>query len=254
MRKVILRRRVVRKTNLIANEKLNQFNPSILNLGDISIPSREVGAIAAVFDLAGFTKFCNQVDPHLAVPKYLSNFLDWLFGKIRGELTEVSYGDRKKLWAELPFLAKFLGDGVLFLWNTRGLTETLTCKIITTLYEICYAYKHEFYPRISMAVDKPPSVLRCGIARGRVFSVGNGRDYIGHCINNASRLQKLSLLTFCFPHRGFNIQEYMHEGYRRIFVQKSVTIRGIGENELIWVIKEEFDRLPEKTKELFRNP
>jgi len=264
MRRVILRRRV-RATNpstrsrtrgikLVDNEMLSRFNPSILGLGDISLPAKEVEAIAAVFDLAGFTKFCNQVDPHLAVPKYLSNFLDWLFDKVKAGITEGDYGERKALWAELPFLVKFLGDGALFLWNTRGMTENLICKIVTTLYEVCNAYRHQFYPKISMSVDKPPSVLRCGIARGRVFSVGNGKDYIGHCINTASRLQNLSLLTFCFPHRGFNVQEYMPEGYRRNFVQKRVTVRGIGESELIWLVKQEFDKLPEKSKELFRNP
>jgi len=262
MRRVILRRRVrtmnprsqTRGIKLVDNEMLSRFNSSILGLGDISLPSKEVEAIAAVFDLAGFTKFCNQVDPHLAVPKYLSNFLDWLFDKVKAGITEGDYGERKALWAELPFLVKFLGDGVLLLWNTRGMTENLICKIVTTLYEICSAYKHQFYPKISMVVDKPPRILRCGIARGRVFSVGDGKDYIGHCINTASRLQKLSLLTFCFPHRGFNIQEYMPEGYRRNFVQKRVTIRGIGESELIWLVKQEFDKLPEKSKELFRNP
>ncbi|MFC2002281.1 hypothetical protein ACFLUZ_07290, partial [Chloroflexota bacterium] len=128
------------------------------------------------------------------------------------------------------------------------------CRIVTTLYEIHGAYRREFYPRISMAVDKPPRILRCGIARGRVFSVGNSRDCIGHCINTASRLQKLSLLTFCFPHRGFNVREYMPEGYRRIFVQKRVSVRGVGEDELIWLRKEEFEKLPEKSRELFRNP
>jgi hypothetical protein len=253
MRKLILKRRV-KRTKLVDNAILNRFNPSILGLGDIGLASKEVEAIAAVFDLARFTTFCNQVDPHLAVPKYLSYFLAWLFGEIRTRLIEGSYGNRQQLWAELPFSAKFLGDGVLFLWNTRGLPENVICKIVTTLYEICAAYRREFYPSISMAVNKPPSTLRCGIARGRVFSVGNGRDYIGHCINNASRLQKLSLLTFCFPHRGFNIHQYMNNGYKNVFVKKCVTIRGIGENELIWVIKDEFDRLPQKTKELFRNP
>jgi len=207
-----------------------------------------------VYDLAGFTKFCNQIDPHLAVPAFLSQFLDWLFGKVRVGLIERNYGERKALWAELPFLSKFLGDGVLFLWNTRGMSKTLICNIVTTLCEICYAYRHQFYPKIRMAVDKPPTTLRCGMALGRVFSVGNGRDYVGHCINTASRLQKLSLLTFCFPHRGFNVQEYMDESYRQNFVLKCATIRGIGDDELVWVLKEEFDRLPDKLKELFRNP
>ena len=133
------------------------------------------------------------------------------------------------------------------------MSETLICSIATTLYDICSAYRRQFYPEIKKAVVNPPSVLRCGIARGRVFSVGNGRDYVGHCINTASRLQKLSLLTFCFSRRGFDVQQHMREDYRQKFVDKCVTIRGIGENELIWVIKEEFDRLPEKTRGLFRD-
>jgi len=244
----------VRNVKYIDSEKFNQFNPSVLGLGDIALPSREIEAIAAVFDLAGFTRFCNQVDPHLEVPKFLSSFVEWMFSKVKIALTEGNYGDRKALWAELPFLAKFLGDGVLFLWNTNGMTETLNCKIVTTLYEICYAYRDNFYRRISMSVANPPRILRCGLARGRVFSVGNGKDFVGHCINTASRLQKLSLLTFCFPHRGFNVQECMSNGYRNNFVLKRITVRGVGENELVWVLKDEFEKLPEKSKEFFRTP
>lgn len=265
MGNVIIRRRVTRirrvpvtqeepGIKLIVDEKSEGFTPALLGLGDISLPSKEIEAIAVAFDLEGFTKFCNQVDPHLAVPAFLSRFLDWLFNKVRIGLSERNQDDLQVLWAELPFLAKFLGDGVLLLWNTRSMSETLICHIVTTLYEICQAYKEQFYPEIRMAVDKPPATLRCGLARGRVFSVGNGRDYIGHCINTASRLQKLSLLTFCLPCRGFNIQENMQDAYRQLFIQKSVFIRGIGENELVWVLEEEFNRLPDRTRELFRNP
>ncbi len=265
MRKVIVRRRVRRPVTsaarqpesgvkLIDNARFEGFNPAILGLGDISLPSREIEAIAAVFDLAGFTRFCNQVDPQLAVPAFLSRFLDWLFNEIRVRLTDKNYGDRKALWAELPFMSKFLGDGVLLLWNTKNLNEELICNIVATLYEISHGYRHQFYPQIKMAVDKPPMTLRCGLARGRVFSVGNGRDCVGHCINTASRLQKLSLLTFCFPSRGFNVQEHMPDGYRQLFVQKAVSIRGVGENELVWVLKDEFSNLPEKLKTLFREP
>ena len=88
MKKVIVRRRVksvaakrpaarsqAGSVKLVGNETLGKFNSSILGLGDIGLPSKELEAIAAVFDLAGFTKFCNQVDSHLAVPKYLSSFL-----------------------------------------------------------------------------------------------------------------------------------------------------------------------------------
>jgi class 3 adenylate cyclase len=265
MKRVIVRRHVVRaapptvaRTAPLArytdNLIIEGFNPSMLGLGDISQPAREIEAIAAVFDLAGFTTFCNHVDPHLVVPKFLSRFMSWLFSEIKIRLTEASQGDRKVLWAELPFLVKFLGDGVLLLWNTSSMSETLICKAVATLYEISRAYRTQFYPEIKMAVDKPPAILRCGVARGRVFTVGNGKDCIGHCINTAARLQKLSLLTFCFPARGFNMQQYMPESYRKLFVQKVAAVRGVGDDELVWVLADEFNRLPESHKEPFRNP
>jgi len=233
------------------NETFRGFNPALLGLGDIRVPSREIEAMAVVLDLSGFTKFCNQVDPHLAVPEYLSQFLGWLFDKIKMGLTATSYSDRKVLWAELPFLSKFMGDGVIFLWNTRDMKENVICDIVSTLYEICYSYRQQFYPRIIKGVASPPDNLRCGIARGRVFSVGNGRDYVGHCINLASRLQKLSLLTFCFPRRGFDVQRYMRGSLREKIAEKRVAIRGIWESDLVWVLKEEFDNLPDREKALF---
>jgi len=72
-------------------------------------------------------------------------------------------------------------------------------------------------------------------------------------VNIASRLQKLSDLTFCFSQRGFDIEQDMAEVNRRNFVEKLVTLRGIGE-DLVWVLKKEFKSLDDKEKELFRKP
>ena len=120
-------------------------------------------------------------------------------------------------------------------------------------FYICYAYQHDFYPNVKMAVNKPPKELRCGMARGKVFTIGNGSDYIGHCINNASRLSNLSPLTFCFPRRGFQIQEHLSPEHIRRFIPKYVSIRGVGNDELIWVVREEFENLSEKQKLHYRS-
>jgi class 3 adenylate cyclase len=240
-------------TRVIDNQIIRKFNPTMLDLGDISTPCQEREAIAAVFDLTGFTAFCNQVDSYLAIPRFLNDFLEWFFKKVREGLTEVNYGNRSMLMAELPFMVKFLGDGLLLLWNARRMTEGQICRVAATLYQICHSYRQEFYPQMSMTVNKPPKVLRCGVARGKIFSVGNGNDYVGHCINNASRLSKVHTLSFCFPHRGFQVREHMPVEYLRLFTPKYVSIRGVGENELVWVVKEEFEGLPEKSKVMFRN-
>ena len=244
-----------KRVRVLENERFDRFNPHLLGLGNISLPSNEVEAIAAVFDLSGFTNFCNQVDPHLEVPKYLSRFLDWLFNEIKQSFVQRKYKEGKILWTELPFLAKFLGDGVLFLWDTRRMDGVGICNVVAILRVICRRYVEEFYPQIKTEVIEPPKVLKCGVARGKVFSVGNGQDYVGSCINIASRLQKLSShLTFCFSHRGFDIDVHMHKNVRQDLVKKSVTIRGIGENELVVITQEEFDNLPDEEKELFREP
>lgn len=244
----------LRDVVLIDNKELKKFTPSALAVGDIALPSKEVDALAAVFDLSGFSEFCSKDDPQLSVPRYLSRFLDWLFDAIREELTAKDYPKYKALWAEPPFLAKFLGDGALFLWDTSNMTDIRICNIVCSLLDICSRYRDKFYPEIKTVVARPPKGLRCGIARGRVFSVGNRQDYVGSCINLASRLHRLSDLTFCFSQRGFNIDQYtMVEEYRKNFIEKRVMIKGIGE-ELVWVLNKEFDRLPEKEKEQFREP
>jgi hypothetical protein len=235
------------------SEAIKRFNPSMLELGDINAPSREKEAIAAVFDLTGFTTFCNQVDAYLAIPKFLNDFLEWFFTSIRTKVTEKGPGDHSTLWTGLPIMVKFLGDGLLVLWDARKMTEKQICRLAGTLYQICYTYRTEFYPRISMAVNKPPAVLRCGVARGKVYGIGNNKEYVGHCINNASRLTRLGSLTFCFPHRGFQVREHMPVEFRQVFMPKYVSIRGVGENELVWVVGDEYYRLPVKDREMFRS-
>ena len=238
---------------MLDNNAFKQFNPSMLELGDICAPCQEKEAIAAVFDLTGFTAFCNQVDSYLAIPRFLNDFLEWFFASIREKITEKDFGDRSALWTGLPVMVKFMGDGLILLWDASKMSEAQICRLAGSLYTVCQSYKTEFYPYISNAVNKPPSVLRCGVARGKVYSIGNDKEYVGHCINNASRLSRLGSLSFCFPHRGFQVREHMPVEYRALFVPKYASIRGVGENELVWVVKDEYNKLPAKNQEMFRS-
>lgn len=245
-----------RRLNVLKNEEFDDFKPAILGLGRINQDSKEVDAIAAVFDLSGFTKFCSKADPHLRVPKYLNKFLYWLFAAIRGGTARESIRDYKALWTELPFLAKFLGDGVLFLWDTKRMAEDedAICNVPVMVMGICDSYRSQFYPRIGKSVVDPPKILRCGIARGKIYSVGKGEDYVGACINRASRLQKLGALTFCCNQEGFDFDKHMRKNVRKNFLKRRVSLRGIGNNELVWVLKDEFEELPPEEKDIFRKP
>src|SRR5437764_14579161 len=114
----------------LSESNFNKFDSSLLNLGDMSKKRESFEALAAIFDLKDFTAFCDQRDPRYEVPKYLSAFLAWLFESIAHELRQRKKGDQIILWAPFPFFAKFLGDGVLLLWNSNELTAEAKINII----------------------------------------------------------------------------------------------------------------------------
>lgn len=238
--------------DLITKGKFESFNEDILGLGKIGTKSDQVNAISVLFDLEGFTNFCKQIDPQLAVPEYLSEFLKWLFEQVRKELTDEIYPEGYVTFSKLPFLSKFMGDGILFLWKTDGMGEHEIMNIVFSMLEICNKYQTDFYKVITKKIAIPPAKLRCGIARGIIYSVGNGNDFVGPCINMSARLQKLNSLTFAFSRRGLNPEINSH--YSADFITKKTDIRGIGSNELVCVLKDEFEKLIDEDKEKFLEP
>ena len=124
--------------------------------GDLKAESEAHGSIAAMFDLEGFTTFCKQTDPHLSVPLYLSNFLNWIFGEIRKETIKDEHEKGYFLWHALPFLVKFMGDGVLVLWNTKNISAIGQHNLIlsparifsTSIIKNFFPKSPEKYPRL----------------------------------------------------------------------------------------------------------
>ena len=243
-----------RKTRLLKIAAFNRFNPSILGLGTLNSIAEATDAIAAVFDLEGFTNFCKQIEPHLSVPVFLNLFLDWLMNQIRAELVHKTYDQGVALLGPLPFFVKFMGDGLLVLWDVSRPDENARRNIIITGREICLRYSRDFYPQLGAKVSDPPKVLRCGLARGTVYSVGNGNDFVGSCINMAARIQKLPGTTFAFNRRGISIDEPAADDFFKTrLVVKKVGVRGIGDNELICILKSEFDSMAAEDKSFYRD-
>jgi hypothetical protein len=236
--------------SVLKKDKFDKFNESILGLGDIHKKPRKIDALSAIFDLEGFTNFCNQRDPDLYVSNFLSKFLNWIFNEIKTVQIQDRIENSYLLYGNLPFLSKFLGDGILFLWNTSKMDERQINNSIIALDIICKNYKEIFYPNISKKMLEVPPRLRCGIAKGTVFSVGNGNDFVGSCINVSSRLQKLNNLSFCFSTVGIDISKM--DDPSGFYVQKKVNIRGIGE-ELIGIKQIEYASLPKEEKKNFTN-
>ena len=237
--------------NSLTKQTFESFNTSVLGLGDISQDGKYVQALVALCDLEGFTGFCNQVDSHLVIPEFLAKFLDWTFQTLANHTKEGETADRVRIWGSLPLFAKFLGDGVLFLWDTQYSGGASGIRnIIADMYKIVQEYQADFLPTICKHVNNPPLKLRCGIARGQVVSVGDGNDYVGSCINMAARLQKLSSLSFAVARRGIDLSSDVWKA----FTPKRVDLRGIGEKELVYIPAEEFDALDDADKGLFIDP
>ena len=189
--------------NSLKKSDFAKFGPPLLGLGDISKEGKYVQALVAVCDLEGFTDFCNQVDSHLVIPEFMTRYLDWLFEALASQAKEGEDGDKIRIWGSLPFYMKFLGDGMLFMWDTQYSGGPSGIRnIVWHLTTLVRLYESEFLPEVRKHVSKPPGKLRCGVARGQVISVGDDADYVGSCINIASRLQKLSLLSFAVSRRG----------------------------------------------------
>lgn len=247
---------------VLKKDEFEKFNPNILGLGDIRQRSVSYDALAVVFDLAGFTRFCTQIEPHLAVPRYLSEFLSWLMEQLRTETAMEELDTGVRLWHPLPFFVKFMGDGLLLIWDTGAMDQDaspmdqITIRnVVVSLQEICVRYNTAFFPTINKRVVDAPPQLRCGLARGTVFSVGNGEDFVGSCINMAARLEKLPGLRFAFNIRGIDVIDPNADPFfRDQVVVKRVRIRGIGDNELIGCLVADFDSLAASDKSFYREP
>jgi class 3 adenylate cyclase len=241
--------------NSLSKDQFASFNQSILGLGDSLTEGEYIQSLAAFFDLEGFTDFCNQIDSHLVIPEFLDRYFHWLFDTLKEKFKEGEEADRVRIFGSLPFFAKFLGDGILFLWDTRfcgGFSGI--CNIAFKLTRLTKAYQSDFLVDIQKHVVKPPIKLRCGISRGQIISIGKGSDYVGSCINVASRLQKLGNLSFALSRRGFDMSKNNDHPLNKRLILKKVNIRGLGNDELVYILIDEFDTLPLPEKDLFLAP
>ena len=213
-------------------------------------------ALAAIFDLQGFTSFIDARDPSAEVPEFIEMFLQWLFATLRLEFVKKANGDAILLWSYLPMFAKFMGDGVLLLWSIpsdqRHGGAAAIGNIVARLRRTCVAYREQFRPSIAHEFEEAPATLRCGGALGEVAAVANRLDYVGPCINIAARIQKLGNLSFAFARKGCNPNRCFRGEWRDVFAPATVRIRGIHRAEPILVDVAEFAALPRETKdELF---
>lgn len=241
--------------------EIEKFNVDCLGLGNLEEPGKAFDALVAFFDLEGFTNFCDQPEPHLAVTEFIEHFLKWIFDTLRSQFMTTKGKKANEMgftgvFGAFPIYAKFTGDGMMLVWKTSEIKkETGIGNIIFVLKNVLIRYKSEFISGKGKEFRDTPGKLRCGVSRGMVVELGKGRDYVGSCINIAARIQKLPGLDFAFSRTGLDPQKMFAGASKDIksMCCKVVNIRGIGDYHVI-VPTSSFDSLPPDQRELYRDP
>ena len=223
-------------------------------------------AVAMLFDLEGFSKFFNQPDVQRYVPKYLNHTFGAVAAVLRGGsklywLPDNVGRDQDALVARKPVYEKFLGDGALYLWVLGDEETDFPLPFRSQLLDRLWQLKAFFGKVVARCTrDVPvydlPSRIRFGLAGGTVYELTDTKagasEYVGVCINLASRLQK-----YC-PDLGFIASARMElplsaleRGNWKKVVAKG--LRGFPK-EIVIVDTDEYEGLDENVKEdLFMN-
>jgi class 3 adenylate cyclase len=220
--------------------------------------SQPQSAVALLFDLEGFSQFFSQPDVQDYVPKYLNRIFDCISVCIDGG---TAYWKGRESRIPLPGLAKpahvkFLGDGALYLWNTgeeQGcLDETTKIFLLNRLWNLQSNFGVVLKAaRDDVPVADVPRRIRFGFAQGTVYRLGYAGDggeseYIGYCINLASRLQRYCReLGFIASARLGLPQDVLDQnGYIKVVAKK---LAGFP-REVVVVDKDELKSLPTETR------
>ena len=224
--------------------------------------SHPKNAIALIYDLADFSQFFNQPDVQDYVPGFLNHVSEaigiCLFG---GE----SYWDKAKKYGSLKVRVaheKFTGDGALYILLPPSGSSDFGVVTLRWLCNRLWTLKNNFDTVISKSLEFVPVVevprsIRFGLSRGSVFELRKPgttvTEYIGFCINLASRLQSYCRdLGFIASARLMLPDDELEEhGYIKVVATQ---IRGFT-NELVVVDRSEYEAISDDTRSsLFSDP
>ena len=204
-------------------------------------------AIAASFDMSGFSRFCLHPNAHGYLNRYLSHLFG-LFDNAFKDLGRDLWKDTSKLvQVPRPDSNKYTGDGALLLWvrdNNDDFTNELCTSVVKALrdFQMQLPIKIAEWERQWRVNDLPKSA-RFGIALGPVHPLEKADflglrevvDHAGYCINLAVRLQ-----DHC-PEVGFIVQSLLHpqlDGLRQL---KALNMKGSAD-EAVYVFDEDLLR------------
>lgn len=219
-------------------------------------------AFVLIFDLEGFSHFFSQPDVQDYVVKYLNHVFHAVSLVIDGGKHYWLEGEyEKKIMPSFltPAHTRFLGDGALYVWTFNRGQKEKKMKDIVYFINRMWNLKIRFDEVVKKALEDVPVAdlprkIRFGFSSGSVYKLNhknsNQEQYIGYCINLASRLQSYSReLGFICSARVDMPQKLIDEyNYLKVTAKN---LSGFGK-EVVIVDKKEYELLsPERREELF---
>jgi class 3 adenylate cyclase len=219
-------------------------------------------AVALLYDLEGFSQFFNQPDVQDYVPAFL-NHVSAAVGVCLFGGTEY-WTDNLKLGPLQVQVAheKFTGDGALYILLPAPGDSDFPTSTLPNLCNRLWNLKQHFGNVVKKSLEEVPVVqvprhIRFGLSRGSVYELRkpgtSATEYIGFCLNLASRLQKYCReLGFIASARLMLPDEVIaaHDYIKVVATQ----ISGFS-NEIVLVDKDEYQALSEERRSaLFKEP
>lgn len=225
--------------------------------------SHPKNALAFIYDLEGFSRFFNQPDVQDYVPAFLNHVSEAIAVCLFGGNAYWKGSDKKIEPLSVRVVhEKFTGDGAMYIILPAAGESDFKISTLRALFNRLWILKDDFKVVVRKSLERVPVVelprrIRFGLSRGSVYELKKpnttAREYIGFCINLASRLQ-----SYC-PDLGFiasarlmipdsELKEY---GYRKTVATK---IKGFPD-ELVIVDALEYKVLPDELRnDLFKEP
>ena len=237
--------------------KIQFTGDQVSNVGPITpigkAHSDLVEIMVAYFDLEGFTNFFNStsVVRYTIVPAFINAFLIWL---------NHCFGES---YLPMPKYSKFLGDGVLLIWETKN-QPVLKGVLKAEFMDFCWnmvrgqkeSYENEFLPELlrkirSLRTYEYPKRLRISLSLGHAVKCGQGKstEYLSECINVASRIIDYEPELYFIAHSSLVTDE---ELWGKRYVLKLLPgVKGIDKPISVYIYESDFKSLTHKRK--FRN-
>jgi class 3 adenylate cyclase len=214
-------------------------------------PTQPRYAIAASFDMSGFSHFCRRPDAHAYLNRYLAELFEAFDNAFEDSWRDFFKDTEKLVQVPRPDFLKYTGDGALLLW-VRDRVDEFSNELCTSVVGALRHFQQQLPSAVSgwerqWRAHNLPRAARFGIAIGPVqplstrpggftlLHVTEVIDYAGYCINLAVRLQ-----DHC-PDVGFIVHGPLHPQLKGLVELTALKMKG-AQDEPVFVFETDYQR------------